>query len=545
MTALRPTSPVPADRAAWYRAEGWWDTCGLADGIEAAAATRPDAVALIDNERAFSRADVAAAVAAGVALLGQHGLRAGASVVLVAGNTVHGVVAYHAALRAGATTAALDRRCGTADLRAALDILDAPVTVIVPTAERDRLIEGRVDVAVIALEAFADQPARAALPSGKLASRAAADRWIEPDRDAPAVVLFTSGTTGRPKGVVHSLNTLTAGAANMASVTGADERTVAFLVSPLTSITGVMQMHLTADSHATLVLEDCFEPEHSLERIDRHGATLIGGAPVIAERLLRAADARGARRLALRTLALGGAMLPMPLLEMATDRFGIEVARVYGSSEAPNSTGSLPGEPRAQRLADDGALMPGTEVRIGSAEHPHEGLIRGPAVFLGYADAEHNVEAFEDDWFRTGDAVEVHAHRLTVVGRIKDVVNRNGLKISPSEIDAALARLPGVVEYASFGVPDRETGERLAVAVRPDSETVMTLDRVCAHLRAEGTATRKLPEQLVVWDEPLPRTVSGKVVRSRLLMECPAKHNEYAARLRTEDPGANDDHHTR
>jgi acyl-CoA synthetase (AMP-forming)/AMP-acid ligase II len=504
----------------------------LADGIEAAAAARPDAVALIDNERTLNRGEMTAAVAAGVALLGRHGVRAGASVVLVAGNTVDGVVAYHAALRAGATTALLDRRCGSADLLVALEILDAPVTVIVPSSEEERLIEGRTDVRVISLESFADS------------TSVAADRWAEPDRDAPAVVLFTSGTTGRPKGVVHSLNTLTAGAANMARITGADERTVPFLVSPLTSITGVMQMHLVADRHATLVLEDSFEPGHSLERIDRHGATLLGGAPVIAERLLRAADARGAHDIALRTLALGGAMLPMPLLELATDRFGIEVARVYGSSEAPNATGSLPGEPRAQRLADDGGLMPGTEVRIGSAEHPQEGLLRGPAVFLGYADAEHNVDAFEDGWFRTGDAIDVHARRLTVVGRIKDVVNRNGLKISPSEIDVALAHLPGVVEYASFGVPDSETGERLAVAVRPERETVITLDRVCAHLRAEGTATRKLPEQVVVWDEPLPRTVSGKVVRSRLVMESPAKHNEYAPRLRIDDPGATDDHDT-
>ena len=524
MTGLRPTNPVPPDRAARYRAEGWWESCGLADGIEAAAAARPDAVALIDNTRTLSRRDLAAAVAAGVAHLRRHGVRAGAGVVLVAGNTVDGVVAYHAALRAGATTAVLDRRCGTADLRVALDIFDAPVTVIVPTAEQGRLVEGRTDIAIITLEAFGDH--------------AASDRWTEPDRDAPAVVLFTSGTTGRPKGVVHSLNTLTAGAANMARITGADERAVPFLVSPLTSITGVMQMHLAADKHSTLVLEDCFEPEHSLARIDRHGATLVGGAPVIAERLLRAADARGAYDIALRTLALGGAMLPMPLLELATDRFGIEVARVYGSSEAPNATGSLPGESREQRLADDGALMPGTEVRTGSAEHPQEGLVRGPAVFLGYADAEHNVDAFEDGWFRTGDAVEVHARRLTVVGRIKDVVNRNGLKISPSEIDAALARMAGVIEFASFGVPDPETGERLVVAVRPERETVITLDRVCAHLRAEGTATRKLPEQLVVWDEPLPRTVSGKVVRSRLLMESPTKHNEYVPRLRPDDPGA-------
>jgi acyl-CoA synthetase (AMP-forming)/AMP-acid ligase II len=195
-------------------------------------------------------------------------------------------------------------------------------------------------------------------------------------------------------------------------------------------------------------------------------------------------------------------------------------------------------------LADDGALMPGTEVRIGSAEYPLEGLLRGPAVFLGYADPADNAAAFEDGWFRTGDAVEVHDRRLTVVGRIKDVVNRNGLKISPGEVDAALAGLPGVIEYASFGVPDSETGERLVVAVRPDPGAAITLDAVCAHLRAEGMATRKLPEQLVVWAEPLPRTSSGKVVPSRLVRESAAKHNEYAPRLchNPSSSGAPDEH---
>jgi acyl-CoA synthetase (AMP-forming)/AMP-acid ligase II len=156
-------------------------------------------------------------------------------------------------------------------------------------------------------------------------------------------------------------------------------------------------------------------------------------------------------------------------------------------------------------------------------------------VFLGYVDEEDNVEAFEGDWYRTGDAVEMHTHRLTVVGRINDFVNRNGLKISPSEIDGALARLPGVVEYASFGVADAQTGERLAVAVRPERSVVITLEHVCEHLRAEGTATRKLPEQLVIWDEPLPRTASGKVIRSRLVTESSARLNEYAPRLHRSD----------
>ncbi|UGQ11924.1 fatty acid--CoA ligase family protein [Yinghuangia sp. ASG 101] len=246
--------------------------------------------------------------------------------------------------------------------------------------------------------------------------------------------------------------------------------------------------------------------------------------------------APGPSPVGLRTLALGGAMLPRPLLDLADGTFGIEVARVYGSSEAPNFTGSLPGDARETRLSDDGALMPGSEVRVGSSGHPREGLLRGPGVFLGYLDPEDDAAAFEDGWFRSGDQVELHGGRLTVVGRLKEVVNRNGLKISLTEIDATLADLPGVLELASFAVPDPVTGERLAVAVRAADGVTVTLDTVVAHLTALGTARRKLPEQLVCWDGPLPRTASGKIVRSGLVMEAPAQESDVAARLR--EPGA-------
>ena len=522
MSLLRASVPVPDERAERYRAAGWWDGRRISDGIEAAAGERPDALAVIDNDGQLTYGELARRVQVGLGRLSDRGVGPGVGVVLIAGNTIPAVVAYHALLRSGATMVVLDRRCGAADVGYALDLVGPTSLVIAPAQRLDDLAGDLGAAAVAPLERF----------GGGGDAEPGID-WPEPDRDVPAVVLFTSGTTSRPKGVMHSVNTLTAGAENMATITGSDEQTVLFLISPLTSIAGIMQMHLAADNHATLVLEDRFDPEGSLDRLNATGATLLGGAPVIAEHLLRAAEGRGDGRLALRSLALGGAMLPLPVLELAADAYGIEVARVYGSSEAPNSTGSVPADGRATRLADDGALMPGTEVRVGSSEHPQEGLLRGPALFLGYADPADNEAAFEDGWFRTGDAVEVTDDRLTVVGRLKEIVNRNGLKISLAEVEGALARLPQVSEYACFGLPDEATGERLVVAVRPDAGSEPTLAGVIEHLRAQGVASRKLPEQLVVWREPLPRTASGKVVRSRLVRESADKVTMVAERLRS------------
>ena len=302
---------------------------------------------------------------AAVAVLRARATNAESGAILVSGNSIGGVVAYHALLRANAPALLLDRRCGTADVEHAYEVLPS-ATLLAPMTELDRLAAGAGDNERIALESLDGHATDAEYESSEL------------DRDAPATVLLTSGTTKRPKAVVHSLNTLTAGAANMARITGADDTTRLFLVSPLTSIAGVMQMLLAADQHAAIVLEDQFDPDVSLDRINRWQATLLGGAPVIAERLLRAAQDRG-ESIALRTLALGGAMLPRPLLELATDAFGIEIARVYGSSEAPNFSGSVPTDERERRLSDDGVLMPGNEVRVGSTGHAREGMLRARA----------------------------------------------------------------------------------------------------------------------------------------------------------------------
>jgi acyl-CoA synthetase (AMP-forming)/AMP-acid ligase II len=512
--------PVPGSRARSYAECGYWDDRSLRDGLEAAASTRPEGMALIDDRGRMTWAALAAQVAAASTRLADIGLGPGTAAILVAGNTLEGVVAYHSLLRVGATAVLLDRRCGARDLRLALDSL--PVSaVLLPSAEYERLDGELGQQVTMRLEELTRQT----VPNGGV------PRWMEPDRHVPAVVLFTSGTTSRPKGVTHSLNTLTSGARNMAVTTAADESSVIYLVSPLTSITGVMQMHLAADCHSTMVLDDAFEPERSLGRINDCRATILGGAPVIVERLIAVADSRADARVGLRTLALGGTLLPRPFLERVAEQYGIDVIRVYGSSEAPNATGRLPGSVSPGLLIDDGALMPGTEVRVGSSQHPQEGLLRGPGVMLGYLDEADNREAYEGEWLRSGDLVDVTEGRLTVIGRLKEIVNRSGFKISLSEVDAAMLGQPGIKECAAFGVPDQETGEHLAVAVVPEGDAELTLETVLDHLRAQGLATRKLPEQMVIWDEPLPRTGSGKVVRARLSMDAPSKRSRYAARL--------------
>jgi len=472
-------------------------------------------LAVADRHRRLTHPELDRAVGAAAARLVVAGVGPGDPVLLVSGNEVAGVVAYLAILRAGAVAVVLDRRCGPADVTHALGALPVRLAVV-PADERSRLVADH-GLAVLDLEDLVAAADDGAPPASAVLVH----------DDAPATVLFTSGTTSRPKGVVHSRATMAATTDNFVRIVGADESLVAFLVSPLTSSAGICQVHLTQRVRGTLVLEDRFDPEASLAFMHEVGANFLGGAPVIAERLLDAAVGNGTGMPSM-TMALGGALLPRPVLELATDRFGVQVARVYGSSEAPNFSGSLPGDDRATRLGDDGALMPGNEVRIGSGAHPEEGMLRGPCVFLGYLDAADNAAAFEDGWYRTGDTLEVRDGRVTVTGRIKEIVNRNGLKLSLHEIDDALTGLDGAAEVACFGVPDADTGERLCIAVRPRADATVTLADVTAHLDRAGVARRKFPEQLVVWDEPLPRTESGKIVRARLATGSAGRPTESA-----------------
>jgi len=436
-------------------------------------------LALVDRGGRLTYDELEELVAGAAGDLHARGVEPGDAVVVTTANDRHSVIAYHAVVRCGATAVLVHHSSGDSELRAAID-QTSPVLVV-------------------------DSPA-------SLGSTHRIHEPVAPDPDRPRVVVFTSGTTSMPKGVVHTERTLAGATGNFAAMTGFGAHDRAFLVSPLGSITGVTQALAMAPAvGGAVVLEPAFDDERTLDLLLESGGTFYGGPDLVLDRLLAAATRRGAR-VPLRTAALGGTMLKRTLVDRV-ESFGIRVIRVYGSSEVPWSTGTRRAEPDRLRLSDEGTPGPGVELRL-SDDDTHELLIRGPHQFAGYLTEAETDAALEDGWFRTGDEAEIVDGRLRIVGRLKDVASRNGRKISLPEVDHAFTTVTGITDCAAFVVPDEMTGERVAMAV--GTELDLDVPAALAAMRSAGLATFKLPEAVIVWPGPLPTTATGKVQRKEL-----------------------------
>lgn len=497
-----------------YRAAGFWSS-QPADVVRFTAARHPTALALIDRADELTYAALDERIDVACDAMAAAGVTASTPVVLVVGNDVDSVVAVHAALRLDAVVLLVPRSAGPIQLA---DILtrtgaDFGVAPNWPAACEVELSERCIWIG---------------LGEG---TRAAARRQPQRAADAPSFVLYTSGTTSKPKGVVHSLSTLIKSSANYITAAGlsADDRI--FLISPLASVTGVLQAVFVGPMLAApVVLEDRWDPRQTCDLLVSSGATWYGGPDRLLDRLLDEAVA-GDKQVSLRAVYLGGTMLDRRIVERIEDDFGIVVMRAYGSSEVPVSTSGLRDEPRDVRHADDGVALADVDVRVGSAEDPTECCIRGPHAFLGYTDTDDDKQAFDGEWFRTGDVAEVTDGRVRVVGRIKDIVIRNGMKIPSAEVEEAVARIAGVRDCAAYSVADATTGERLAVAMVLEGGFEMSLAVVAEALVSAGLPKYKLPEELVFWDEPLPVNANGKVERNTLHARSKGRPRALAERV--------------
>lgn len=341
-------------------------------------------------------------------------------------------------------------------------------------------------------------------------------------------ISFTSGTTGEPKGVMHTSNTFAAINISMARAYGLGSDDVIFMAAPLGHSIGLMHgVRLALFLGATLVLQDQWDAGIAISLIVREHATFTAGAPPLLHDLLSHPGLPAAGRLpSLRVFLCGGDFVPERLLRAAPASLPFTfVTGLWGMTEGIGTACRLR-TPLERRGTTVGQPFPGTEVRIASpndgASLPpgHEGelLIRGPQVFVGYfGRPDLNAAAFvADGFFRTGDLALVDEDGYVIItGRIKDLIVRGGVKISPAQVERVLSSDPRISAIAIVGAPDERLGERICAFVVPRAGAALTLQDLAATAEKRGLAKHNWPERLEVV-EKLPFTASGKVQRHLL-----------------------------
>ncbi len=333
--------------------------------------------------------------------------------------------------------------------------------------------------------------------------------------------LHTSGTTSRPKGVPLSHANVLRSALNVAahySLTPADR---SLIVMPLFHVHGLIGASLsTLASGGAVIVPPRFSASEFWELVREHRATWYSAVPTIHQMLLARADSDGAPSSAMRFIRSCSSALAPAVLAKLENRFGAPVLEAYGMTEAAHQVASNPLPPSAHK---PGTVGPGSAVEVAiidaaghhlAPNNPGEVVIRGPNVMRGYRNnPDANAAAFIDGWFRTGDTGVLDGDGyLALIGRIKELINRGGEKISPAEIDTALLENPAVAEAAAFGVPDAKYGEEVWAAVVLKSDA--TADELRAFCRSR-MADFKVPKVIRI-TSALPKTATGKVQRRDL-----------------------------
>ena len=351
-----------------------------------------------------------------------------------------------------------------------------------------------------------------------------------PRRDAPDAlvrtgandvtqILYTSGTTGQPKGVMHTANTLFACLPPIVERFGMGADDVTWMASPLAHQTGFMYgIMLPIMLGATAVLRDIWVPAEAAASMAATGATFtMASTPFLADLadLPTLAEHDLSR---FRIFLSAGAPIPSSLVERATKRLGAHVLSGWGMTEVGCITNCAPGDPPEKIFGTDGKALPGSEVKVVRADGSdapvgEEGILkcRPNALFVGYLKRPEVYGVDADGWFDTGDYARMDSDGyIRITGRAKDIIIRGGENIPVVEVEELLYRHPAVRECAVVAMPDARLGERPCAYVGLHEGCRFDFAAMTAHFRAHGMAAQYTPEKLVIRDA-LPRTPSGKI----------------------------------
>jgi acyl-CoA synthetase (AMP-forming)/AMP-acid ligase II len=496
---LRPTYRHP--RAREYLAPGGpWDIESL-DALVSDAARGAAGELLVDDSVGVrldgaALEDQVAALAGGLCATG---VRKRDVVAWQAPNWHEAVLLYRACWRLGAVAAPIHHQAGPADVERMLAVLDPRVWL--PSEE----VRGSSSRFSKLVDAGAPVAVSAARPSDL------------------AVALFTSGSTGEPKAALHTQR----GLAHKARVMiGAHELTpddAILMPAPLAHVSGLLNALLipgVLPMRAVLMAK--WSPQAALDIIERERITFMIGPPTFFVALMSTPEFAPERVESLRLISSGGAGVTPAFVAQASAAFGARVKRTYGSTEAPTVTTSFATDPVDRARSTDGRPTGAVELRVSDPAtgrpllpgDPGELWLRGPELFVGYADRSQTRAAIGQGWFRTGDLATVDADGwLTIVGRIKDVIIRGGENITAAEVEGILESHPDVRQAAVVGEPDARLGERLCAFVVASAPFDLTECR--AWFEKQGVAVFKTPERVVQLDD-LPLMAAGKADRAAL-----------------------------
>ncbi|HXQ49921.1 MAG TPA: class I adenylate-forming enzyme family protein [Stellaceae bacterium] len=511
-----------------YRTGAWRDETiyGL---LRTHAERAPDDCAIRDRARRLTYRALLQEVDAFAGDLARRGLRPGERVALWLPSGIEAAVTILACARnAYVCSPSFHRDHTVADAAALMERIRAAALVAQPGYGADA---GRSDVfaATAALgslrHAYRVTAGDAAAFAGLLGEPLATEWNRDPNR--VIYLAFTSGTTGAPKGVMHSDNTLLATVRAVAKDWRLDRRTIVYTLSPLSHNLGIGALILAMTVGGELVIHDLPRGASLIDRLDETGATYLVGVPTHAIDLLAELRARGRKELGrVKGFRISGAAIPSEVVA-ALLAHGVVPQSGYGMTETCSHQYTLPDDKPERIIATSGRCCAGYEIRIFRQDDPDRempvgeiGQIggRGASLMLGYFDDQ---AATEDSfnaagWFMTGDlgAIDEDGY-LRVTGRKKDVIIRGGHNIYPARIEALAMRHEAVARAAAFPIADARLGEKVCLAVEFHAGRAATAEELLAHLDGLGLSRYDMPEYFMAIGA-LPLTASGKILKREL-----------------------------
>jgi len=483
------------------------------------------AALVVPPDRTVTYSELSDAALRFAAFLRGRGAQRGDRVAVLLQNVPEFVVAWFGAIAAGCVAVPVNYRLSPPEV--AYILSDASVSVVVTAAEQFAKVAGQDGARGVGTWVVADEAPPGAVSFGEAARTAPLEAPSPAAAGDVAVLLYTSGTTGFPKGAMISHGNTLFNVSSCRATLGYRQDDIGLLTLPLFHVTGLnSQLVALLACGATLVLQKEYDTRAALELISRHGVTALFFVPAIYKLFTLREDLGRYDLSRVRIAAYGGAPMAPETIVAVRKIFPARLHNCYGLTECSSLGTVLPSDLALSRSDSVGLPVPGTtaEVRDGDGAplppgEPGELYLRGPHIVQGYFGApEKTREAIRDGWLRTGDIARIDGDGLVyVLDRAKDMINRGGEKVYGLEVENVLYTCPGVAEAAVFGIPHPVFGEVPAACVVPLPGATVEPGQVVAWCRGR-LADYKTPVSVAVV-ERIPRNPGGKILKKELRKE--------------------------